>query len=194
MDQHKLTGLMFGSFNPVHTAHLIIASHFVQFTDIKEVWFVLSPLNPFKDKEQILDQEKRKHLLKLAIEDNPAFKLCETELHLPIPSYTINTLGKLAIDFPDRNFVLLMGEDNLDDFDKWKDYQDILEKVSIYVYPRGEKTSSPFLDHPKVRKIHAPRFEISSTMIRKAFAEGKDLRYVVPDKVFRQIKSGGYYV
>lgn len=194
MEQRTRTGLLFGSFNPVHTGHLIIASHFTQYTDMSEVWFVLSPRNPFKGEAEMLDQEERLYLLKLATEDNPAFKVCETELHMPTPSYTINTLKKLTREHPHREFGLLIGEDNLKDFDKWKDHQDILKMVGIYVYPRGEESFLPFLDHPGVQKITAPRIDISSSMIRKAFRQGKNPRYMLPDKVLSQIKVKGFYL
>lgn len=193
MQKKIQTGLFFGSFNPVHTGHLIVASHFIQYSELEEIWFVLSPQNPFKDKAYILDESIRIQLLKLAIDGNPSFRLCETELHLPKPSYTINTLNQLESDYPGREFILLLGEDNLSDFDKWKDYKEIIKKVNIFVYPRGHESSSPFVDDPGFQKINAPRIEISSSMIRETIMQGKDPRYVLPDQVYRQIMLKGYY-
>ncbi len=189
----KITGLLFGSFNPVHTGHLIIANHFVQYTDIENIWFVLSPQNPFKTDEEMLDQDKRLELLKLALEGNEHFETCDIELKMGKPSYTIHTLKKLQAAFPDHRFILIIGSDNLDDFDKWKDYEELLSLVTIYVYPRPGHSDSPFLSHPAVKLVAAPRIDISSTQIRKAIRNGKSPRYLLPDKVLQRITEKRYF-
>ena len=187
------TGLFFGSFNPVHTGHLIIANHFVQYTDIDSIWFVLSPLNPFKAGEKMLGNEERLELLHLAVDDNEAFQVCVIELSMKTPSYSIHTIKKLQQDNPGNSFVLLIGSDNLDEFDRWKDYREILDRVNVYVYPRDTGSSSLFLSHPSVKYIDAPRIDISSTAIRKAISTGCDVRYLLPDKVLQRIREIGYY-
>ncbi len=187
------TGLFFGSFNPVHTGHLIIANHFVQYTDIESIWFVLSPQNPFKTGEEMLGNEERLELLHLAVDDNEAFRVCDIELTMETPSYSIHTIKKLQHEHPGHSFVLLIGSDNLDEFDRWKDYREILERVKVYVYPRGAGSNSTFLSHPSVKFIDAPRIDISSTTIRKAISMGHDVRYLVPDKVLQSIRKKGYY-
>ncbi len=185
------TGLFFGSFNPVHTGHLIIANHFVQYTDIESIWFVLSPLNPFKTGEKMLGNDERLELLHMALYDNEAFRVCDIELTMETPSYSIHTIKKLQHEHPVHSFVLLIGSDNLDEFDRWKDYLEILERVNVYVYPRGTGSNSPFLSHPSVKYIDAPRIDISSTAIRKAIHSGRDVRYLVPDKVLQRIREKG---
>lgn len=188
-----ITGLLFGSFNPVHTGHLIIASYFVQHTDIESVWFVLSPQNPFKTGEKMLEGHKRLELLNAAIEDNPAFLSCDIEMGMATPSYTINTIRKLQEKHPDREFVLMIGSDNLDDFDQWKDHETILDMVNIYVYPRSAQCKSRFLSYRKVKMFRAPLLEISSTMIREALAQDREPRYLLPDALLKIIRDKGYY-
>lgn len=188
-----ITGLLFGSFNPVHTGHLIIAQHYVQHTAIGEVWFVLSPKNPFKTGEEMLSENGRLELLQKAVEDNPAFRVCDIELTMDRPSFTIHTLKKLKTLHPERDFVLLIGSDNLDAFDQWKDYEEILSLLTVYVYPRSENPVSTFLDRSNVTLINAPRLEISSTGIRQDLSEGKDPRYLLPEKVLGCIRKNGYY-
>ena len=187
------TGLLFGSFNPVHTGHLIIAQHVVQHTEVCDVWFVLSPQNPFKTGEGMLSDKERLELLHLAVEDNPAFRACDIELTMKKPSYTIHTLKKLKALYPERDFILLIGSDNLDAFDLWKNYQEILSLLTIYVYPRSDKPVSPFFDLPDVKLIEAPRIEISSSGIRKELAEDRNPRYLLPDKVLEHIQEKKYY-
>ncbi len=188
-----ITGLLFGSFNPAHNGHLIIASHFIQNTEIEEVWFVLSPQNPFKTDEKILDGEKRLELLNAAIEENPAFASCDIEFGMETPSYSINTIKKLRDQYPDRQFILIIGSDNLDSFNQWKEYEQILDLVNVYVYPRTAQCTSRFLSHPRVTMVRAPLLDISSTMIRKAIVEGKDPKYLLPDVLLKRIQEKGYY-
>ncbi len=189
----QTTGLLFGSFNPVHTGHLIIANHFVEYTDVDDAWFVLSPRSPFKTEEKMLDDRARLALLEIATEDNPAFSVCDLELDMPKPSYTIHTLEALREKYPERNFILLIGSDNLEAFDKWKDYEKLLGLHKIYVYPRSAEVDSPFLSHPNVSLVKAPVLEISSSSIRRAFAEGKNPRYLLPDSVLNYIRANKCY-
>ncbi len=188
------TGLLFGSFNPVHTGHLIIANHFVAHTDIDEIWFVLSPQNPLKSSSEMLPDTERLKLLELALEDNPDFHVSDVELRMPRPSYTVRTIEHLLKNHPDRHFVLIIGSDNLDVFDQWKDHERLPELLPIYVYPRqAGAASSKFLKHPNIRLEDAPLLEISSTAIRRLIREGKSPRYLLPDKVLERIREHGYY-
>ncbi len=189
----KVTGLLFGSFNPVHTGHLIIANHFVQYTRIEEVWFVLSPQNPFKTDQRMLGEKQRLELLELAIEENPAFIACDIELKMKTPSYSIHTIKTLQQKHPGRQFVLLIGSDNLEAFDRWKDHEEILALVKVYVYPRSEQPASRILSHPNVSLVHAPLLEISSAKIREALTQGKCPRYLLPDKVLRRIEARKHF-
>lgn len=194
MTLHKtITGLFFGSFNPVHTGHLIIADYFVQNTDIEKVWFVLSPQNPFKTGEVLLEEKSRMELLKLAICDNENFYACGVELEMERPSYSVDTIKKLKNDHPDHQFVLLIGSDNLVAFDRWKSYEKILEMIKIYVYPRRTGSESVFLSNPAVSLVNAPRIDISSTQIRDTLKIGKLPRYLLPDIVLKRISENNYY-
>ncbi len=188
------TGLFFGSFNPVHIGHLIIADYFVANTDIDEVWFVLSPQNPLKSSADLLPDEERLNLLALAVEDNPDFRVSDVELQMPKPSYTVHTIELLLEKYPERQFVLLIGSDNLDVFDQWKDHERLPELLPIYVYPRSrDVASSDFLDHPRIRLKPAPMLEISSSNIRQAIREGKNPRYLLPGKVLERIRERGSF-
>lgn len=189
----KLTGLLFGSFNPIHTGHLIIANYFVQYSDIEEVWFVVSPHNPLKNREELLDGHARYELVCKAIEDNPFFRPCDQEMKMGTPSYSYKTIEKIQGDFPGREFVLIIGSDNLDEFDQWKNHEKILEMIRVFVFPRGKGTHSEFLEHPSVKLFPAPKVEISSTFIREGVRAGKDMRYFLPDKALEMIRQQGYY-
>jgi nicotinate-nucleotide adenylyltransferase len=184
------TGLFFGSFNPVHTGHLIIANHMLEHTSLDEVWFVVSPQNPLKNQQDLFDEKTRCALVQLAIEGNAGFKLCDRELTLQRPSYSCKTIEVLMDEYPGHDFVLIIGSDNLDVFDQWKNHEKILEMLLLFVYPRGGTCHSPFLKHPSVQMIHAPLLDISSTMIRENMRLGKDVRYLVPDTVYGKIKEG----
>ncbi len=192
--EKTITGLFFGSFNPVHTGHLIIANHFIQYTDIEEVWFVITPQNPHKPKNQMLDEKERLDLLKLAIGNNPCFFPCDVEFSMKKPSYSVYTIKKLQKDYPGRIFKLLIGSDNLQFFDTWKDHKEIIALLDIQVYPRTVEKESPFLSHPAVSMVSAPLIEISSSAIRSAIAAGKEPRYMLPDAVLDRIIQGGFYV
>ena len=184
------TGLLFGSFNPVHTGHLIIANHMLQHTSLQEIWFVVSPQNPLKNQQDLFDEKTRCALVQEAIDDNAGFRLCARELSMERPSYSCKTIEVLQKENPDHDFVLIIGSDNLDVFDQWKNHEKILKMISLFVYPRGEACRSPFLQHPSVRMVRAPLLEISSTMIRENIRQDKDIRYLVPDTVYWKIKEG----
>ena len=149
-------GLYFGSFNPIHIGHLIVASHVANHTEMQQVWFVVSPHNPLKEKNTLLQDYHRVSLVKIAIGDNRKLKASDIEFKLSKPSYTIHTLAYLHEKFPENEFVLLLGSDNLASFKKWKNYEQILEQAELYVYPRKDFSDSDLLDHPKVKKIDAP--------------------------------------
>lgn len=189
----KKTGLFFGSFNPIHTGHMILASYMHAFAGLDEVWFVISPQNPFKQKESLLADHHRYYMVNLAVEDNPAFRASDIEFHMPKPSFTIDTLTWLTEKYPNREFVLLIGSDQLPSFHKWKNYESILEYYQLFVYPRPHSDQGEYSDHPKVRRWEAPMVEISSTMIRTALQHKKDVRYLLPDKVYQHILEMHFY-
>jgi nicotinate-nucleotide adenylyltransferase len=175
------TGLLFGSFNPVHVGHLAIAEYFISHTDIEKVWFIVSPLNPLKNCEVLMDENHRLNMVKLAIMDNPGFEACDMEFNLPKPSFTIDTLKALEKNHPDRQFVLLIGTDSLIQFDQWKDYTEILQKYKLYIYPRKTETRKPGL--PYQENIHffdAPELDISSSYIRECIKNKQSIRYLTP--------------
>lgn len=186
-------GLYFGSFNPVHSGHLIIANHVINFTDLDEVWFVISPQNPFKKRKNLIDSYDRLYLMELAIGENDRLKPCTIEFHMPKPSYTIDTLTYLKDKHPNFNFSLIMGSDNLVTFHKWKNYDVILKYYNILVYVRPGFEDVPFLDHPKVKSIKAPLLEISSSFIRKLIKENKSIQYLVPFKVYEEINNSSMF-
>lgn len=190
---HKKILLFFGSFNPIHIGHLAIANYFAEFTDNHEVWFVLSPHNPLKEKKSLLAQHHRLYMVNLAIEDYPKFRASDIEFHLPQPSYTIHTLAHLKEKYPHYQFNLILGQDNLSTFHKWKNYDIILENHFIYIYPRLNASPSEFDNHPKVIFTNAPQLEISSTFIRNAIKEKKDVRYFLHPKVWKYIDEMNFY-
>jgi len=186
-------GLYFGSFNPIHSGHLIIANHVLNFTDMDEVWFVISPQNPFKKKSNLLDSFDRLYLVQLAIGDNNRIRPSTIEFDMPIPSYTIDTLAYLKEKHEDYDFTLIMGSDNLVNFHKWKNYDIILKYYNIIVYMRPGYEDVPFLNHPRVKSLDAPLLEISSSFIRKLIKEGKSPQYLVPEKVYQEIEGSRLY-
>ncbi|HNR48398.1 MAG TPA: nicotinate (nicotinamide) nucleotide adenylyltransferase [Bacteroidia bacterium] len=187
------TGLFFGSFNPIHNGHMVIANYFAEFSDLKQVWFVVSPHNPLKPAGSLLNDFQRLQLVELAIGDYRKMKVSKIEFGLPKPSYTINTLTHLQEKFPQHEFVLIMGSDNLHTFHKWKNYEQILEYYSIYIYPRPGFDGGDFKNHPKVKFIEAPLMEISSTFIRNAIKSKKDVRFMMPEKVADYIDEMNFY-
>jgi nicotinate-nucleotide adenylyltransferase len=185
-------GLFFGSFNPVHVGHMVIANYFLEYTDLDRIWFVVTPHNPLKSKPSLLDSRKRLHLVDLAIGDNTKMKASDIEFKLPQPNYTINTLTYLKEKYPSKNFCLIIGADNLSSFHKWKNYEEILRDYEIYVYPRKENETLPQLIGT-VHIINAPVIELSSTAIRNGIKEKKDLQYMVPSEAWKYIKEMNFY-
>ena len=186
-------GLFFGSFNPVHCGHMVLAGYMSEFTDLDQVWFIVSPHNPLKLKNSLLQDYHRMSLVKIAIGDNRKLKASDIEFKLPRPSYTINTLAYLFEKFPSHQFVLILGSDNLESFTKWKNYSEILDQVELYVYPRKDSAGGELINHPKVKKIPAPLMEISSSFIRDAIHNKKDIRYMLPEKVWEYIDEMSFY-
>lgn len=186
-------GLFFGSFNPVHVGHMVLANYMQSFTNMDEVWLVVSPQNPLKDKTGLLNQNHRLVLVNLALDNHPKIKSNNIEFTLAQPSYTINTLTHLKEKHPQHRFSLIMGQDNLHSFHKWKNYEEILRQYHIYVYPRPATGPSEFDEHPHVHFTEAPLMEISSTFIRQAIKDKKDVRYFLTEKVWEEIEAGNYY-
>lgn len=187
-------GLFFGSFNPVHTGHMAIANYMVEFSDLDQVWFVVSPHNPLKKKEILIDDYARLELVEMAIEGDDRFLSCDIEFQMPKPSYTIDTLSYLSEKYPDREFVIIMGSDGLKTFHKWKSADTIIENFIRYVYPRLSETDKEILKHKNIKLMNAPRMEISSTFIREAIANKRDIRHLLPVSVFNEINNRGYYL
>lgn len=186
-------GLFFGSFNPVHIGHMALANYMLSFTNMQEVWMVVSPQNPLKNKSQLLDQNNRLLLVNLAIDDHPNIRSSNIEFALPQPSYTINTLVHLSEKYPQHTFSLIMGQDNLQGFSKWKNYEEILRNYHIYIYPRPACGATEFDSHPHVHLTDAPMMDISATFIRNAIKEKKDIRFYLPPKVWDEIDVMNFY-
>jgi len=187
-------GLYFGTYNPIHIGHLAIANYMVEFTDIDQLWFVVSPHNPHKSKNNLLDDYQRLEMVHRAVEDDDRLRASNIEFNLPLPSYTVDTLAYLKDQHPDYQFVILMGSDNLENFHKWKNYETILENYGVIVYPR------PGFDRKKVQ-VHqniqvaedAPLMEISASFIRKAIKTGKDVRHFLPQKTWEYLEEMNFY-
>ena len=188
-------GLYFGTFNPIHVGHLIIANHMVEHSDLDEVWMVVTPHNPFKKKNSLLDNNHRFELVYRATENYSKIKPSNIEFKLPQPNYTVYTLAHIAEAYPDKEFCLIMGEDNLKSLHKWKNYETILEHHHIYVYPRISegKTETQFDKHPKIHKIAAPIVQISSTMIRNAIKDKKNVAPLLTQEVWEYIDEMNFY-
>ena len=187
-------GLFFGSFNPVHTGHMIIANHMVGYTDIDEVWMVVSPHNPLKNKASLANNNDRYFLVQLAIGDNHALRASNIEFSLPVPSYTIDTLTYLKEKYPSKTFCLIMGGDNLATIDKWKNYHLLLEHYDIYVYNRPGYGPGDYAAHPRVHFLdQIPMLDISATFIRQALKNGKSIQYLVPEKVYEYLTEYNLY-
>ena len=189
----KKTGLFFGTFNPIHTGHLAIASYMIEFTDLDELWFVVSPHNPLKDKASLLPDHHRLALVNEAISNDPRFKVSSIEFKLPQPSYTINTLTHLAEKYPDRQFILVGGTDILPSFYKWKNWEMILEYYRLCLYPRHDSDKHELVSHPAITLVNAPRMEITSSFIRESIREGKNMAYFLPEKVRTYIREMHFY-
>lgn len=187
-------GLFFGSFNPVHIGHLIIANYMANFTDLSEVWLVVSPHNPLKKKDSLLNMYDRLEMVNLALDNAERIRASDIEFRLPQPSYTIDTLIHLKERYPTKDFVLIMGSDNLVTLKKWKNYEIILRDFFIYVYPRPGYDMVEWAQHPRITFTETPLMEISSTFIRNAIKDHKSVQYFLPDKVLDFIEKKGVYL
>ena len=190
----KKVGLFFGSFNPVHIGHLIIANYMAHFTDLEVVWFVVSPQNPFKEKKSLGNMYDRLEMVNLAIENSDKLRASDIEFLLPQPSYTIDTLVHLSERHPNNEFVLIMGEDNLAGLHKWKNADILLRDYKIIVYPRPGYDGGDLKQHPSVTLTDTPVMELSSTFLRKAIKDGKNIQFFTPEKVLEFMDKKGLYL
>jgi nicotinate-nucleotide adenylyltransferase len=187
------TGLLFGSFNPIHIGHLAIANYVTEFTDVKQVWFVVSPQNPLKKKNTLLADHHRLKMVELAVGSDSRFSACDMEFRLPMPSYTIDTLIYLREKYPKKEFSIIMGADNLLTFEKWKNFEQIIRTTKRYIYnrPGVDKNKAPHKENSVW--LDAPMMEISSTLIRSALKDGKDIRHFLPPGVYDYIDKMNFY-
>lgn len=188
-------GLYFGTFNPIHVGHLIIANHMAEHSDLDQIWMVVTPHNPLKKKNTLLGDYHRLQMVHLATEDFPKIKPSDIEFKLSQPNYTVNTLVHLQEKYPNYDFSLIMGEDNLKSLHKWKNFEAILKHHDIYVYPRisSEEENLEFKNHPKIHVIDAPVVEISSTFIRENIKKEKNVQPLLPAKVWEYIDHNNFY-
>ncbi len=188
-------GLYFGTFNPIHIGHLIIANHMAEHTDLDQVWMVVTPHNPLKNKSNLLSDHHRLEMVYQATKQYPKLKPSDVEFKLSQPNYTVITLAHIQEKYPQHTFCLLMGQDNLQTFHKWKNYEVILAHHQIYVYPRisSENAPSQFDTHPKVTHIQAPIIELSSTFIREQIKTGKNVTPMLPELVWQYIDHNNLY-
>lgn len=188
-------GLYFGTFNPIHTGHLIIANHMAEYSGLDQIWLVVTPHNPHKNKSTLLDDHQRLHMVHLAVEDYPKLKPSDIEFRLPQPNYTVNTLAHLQEKFTTHEFSLIMGEDNLNSLHKWKNYVVLLQNHDIYVYPRIDNATpeSEIANAPRIHRIGAPVIELSSTFIRQSIKDGKNVRPLLPPKVWEYVGHNLFY-
>ncbi|MBV2224208.1 MAG: nicotinate-nucleotide adenylyltransferase [Cloacibacterium sp.] len=192
----KKIGLFFGSFNPIHIGHLILANYILENSDMDELWFVVSPQNPFKDKKSLLTDHNRLDMVQLAVKNYPKMRASNVEFSLPKPSYTIDTLTYLKEKYPNYSFALIMGEDNLDSLPKWKNSEKLMSDYQIIVYPRtfeGEKKDNEYLQHENISMVNAPIIELSATEIRNMIKEGKNVRPMLPPEVFEYLDGSSFY-
>ncbi len=186
-------GLFFGSFNPIHIGHLVIANYMASFTGLKEVWLIVSPHNPLKVKSSLANMYDRLEMAKLATENSLQIKVSDIEFKLPQPSYTIDTLTYLHEKHPEKEFVLIMGADNLVSLKKWKNYEILLKNYQLYIYPRPGADVSEWENHPSITFTDTPEMEISSTFIRKAIKDNKNVQFFMPEKVLEFIDQKNLY-
>ena len=192
----KQIGLFFGSFNPIHIGHIILANHILEFSNLDEIWLVVTPHNPFKEKKTLLNDQNRLYMVELALKNYPNMKASNIEFSLPQPSYTIDTLAYLKERHPSYTFSLIMGEDNLSGLQKWKNADILIAHYPIYVYPRLTETTSAgkkLLELPTIQKIDAPIIELSATQIRNMIKENKNIRPMLPPEVFDYLDGSSFY-
>jgi nicotinate-nucleotide adenylyltransferase len=189
-------GLFFGTYNPIHIGHLIIANHLVEFSNLDQVWLVVTPHSPFKKKQSLLDDYQRLELVHLATKDYDHLRPSDIEFKLPQPNYTVNTLVHLQEKFPEHQFALIMGEDNLKSLHKWKNYEVILEDYEVFVYPRLSSGGLPeqFKNHKNIHRVEAPIIELSATFIRNAIKDKKNVRPMLPEAVWAYVDRMGLYL
>lgn len=180
-------GIFGGSFNPIHIGHLALANYLCEYGDLDEVWFMVSPQNPFKRDSKLWDDELRLELAHLAVEGYPKFKVCDIEFHLPRPSYTINTLNSLKEQYPDKDFTLIIGADNWSMFPRWRSADEIISQYKVLIYPRPGFTINAEELPSTIRLVNTPQLEVSSTFIRESLEAGKDVRYFLHPKVWERI-------
>jgi nicotinate-nucleotide adenylyltransferase len=188
------TVLYFGTYNPVHIGHMIIGQYIFEHSNAKELWYVVSPQNPFKENQQLLSDRQRLHMVNLAIKDPYHIKTSDIEFGLPKPSYTAVTLAHLSEKYPEKNFAIVMGSDNLVNFHKWRNYQAILDHHQIIVYPRKDKDTDAYDEYKNVHRIKAPEIELSSTLIRKSIKQGVSVSQMLPQGVWEYIDKNGFYL
>ena len=191
----KQIGLYFGTFNPIHNGHLTIANHMVEYSDLDEIWFVITPQSPFKKKASLLADHHRYQLVQIAVEDYPKLKASDIEFKLAQPNYTVTTLAYITEKYPEWHFHLIMGEDNLMSFHKWKNYEEILNQHNIFVYPRikSKPLKKEFLNHEKIFNISAPILELSSTFIRQEIKARRNVKPMLPVKVWEYLDEMNFY-
>ena len=189
----KKIGIYSGSFNPIHHGHVMLANYLVEFSDLDELWFVVSPQNPLKEKTELLDDDERLKMVQLAVGDDPRFHVSDIEMHLPTPSYTINTLTALSEQHPDCQFVFICGMDSLQNLHRWREYEKILDGYKLLVFPREGYDGGELAQHPSVTILKTPILEISSTFIRQCVKEGRDVRHFMPERTFSYMKEHLFY-
>jgi len=187
-------GLFFGSFNPIHAGHLIIAQAVLQEANLREVWFIVSPQNPLKKNQSLLHEFDRYEMVQLAIADNSNFRVSDIEFRMTRPSFTIDTLVRLSEKYPNHQFRLIMGMDNLQVFPRWKNNQEILTNYGIIIYPRPGSVASEITTHPNIQLIDSPLLDISATYIRKCIRSGKSIKYLVPEMVEDYIRARKLFI
>ncbi len=189
-------GLFFGSFNPIHIGHLILANYILENSDMDQLWFVVSPQNPFKEKKTLLNDHNRLDMVQLAVKNYPNMRASNVEFSLPKPSYTVDTLAYLNEKHPEHSFALIMGEDNLASLRKWKNAEFLMDHYQIIVYPRiydKEKSTSDYPEHPNIKLVHAPIIELSATEIRTMIKANKNVRPMLPPEVFEYLDGSSFY-
>ena len=189
----KKVGIYSGSFNPIHHGHVMLANYLVEFSDLDELWFVVTPQNPLKKKEDLLDDDERLKMVQLAVGDDPRFHVSDIEMHLPTPSYTINTLTALSEQHPDCEFIFICGMDSLQNLKNWREYQKILDNYELLVFPREGFDGGELINYPSVNVLKTPIIEVSSTFIRNCVKEGRDMRHFMPEKAFQYMNENRFY-